>query len=298
MGSRESQSTTTMKNIPAYAEEFVKSYLLRSNNIAFNTEFDQYFTAYTGETYAPIQTPLKTNELDGINKLATRGRGGSLEVAKGNTVITNVMDGVYLSGATVDFQAMLTNATTKPANTFETQIRNLLGGSLYLMGDLSNENHASSLTAPIVARYNDRALASMYETNYRTERDNQNKLLPKAIEYAQESIKDAEWLRKAGLYYRVWLQGSYEDSYKKFYEGEILGVTRTEVLGNSIRALVGTQRKTTAPFYRPSPIMGMATMGMAGAALGAALALPTGGLSVLAGALIGGGAGGILGLFQ
>lgn len=283
-----------MKNIPVYAEEFVKSYLLRSNDIAFNAEFDSYFTTYTGETYAP----MLANELDGINKLATRGRSGSLEVAKGNTVITNVMDGVYLSGATVDFQAMLTKATTKPSNTFETQIRNLLGGSLYLMGDSSNENQAFVLTAPIAARYNDRALASMYETNYRAERDNQSRVLPEAIDYANESIKDAEWLRKAGLYYRVWLQGSYEDSYKKFYEGEILSVNRVEVLGNSIRALVGTQRKTTAPFYRPSPIMGMATMGMAGAALGAALALPTGGLSVLAGALIGGGAGGIFGLFS
>ena len=287
-GGGSQQATTTMKNIPAYAEEFVKSYLLRSNDIAFNAEFSEFFTAYTGDTSAP----MLTNELEGITKLATRGRSGSLEVAKGNTVITNVMDGVYLSGATVDFQAMLTKATTKPSNTFETQIRNLLGGSLYLMGDSSNKNQAFILTAPIAARYNDRALASMYETNYRTERDNQNRLLPKAIEYAQESIKDAEWLRKAGLYYRVWLQGSYEDSYKKFYEGEILSVNRVEVLGNSIRALVGTQRKTTAPFYRPSPIMGMASGAMSGAAAGFMFS----GNPI--GAVIGGVAGGILGLLS
>ncbi|MCR4293619.1 MAG: hypothetical protein NUV76_12170 [Candidatus Kuenenia sp.] len=294
MGSSKSQSTTTMKNIPVYAEVYVKDYLLRANSIAFDAANDQYFTAYTGETYAP----MLTNELDGINKLATRGRSGSLEVTKANSVITNVMDGIYLSGATVDFQAMLTNATTKPSNTFETQIRNLLGGSLYLVGDSSNENQSFALTTPIAARYKDRALALMYETNYRNERDNQNRLLPKAIEYAQESIKDAEWLRKAGLYYRIWLQGSYEDSYKKFYEGEILSVNRVEVLGNSIRALVGTQRKTTAPFYRPSPIVSMVGGAMSGAAMGAMLAAPTGGLSVLAGALIGGGAGGILGLFS
>ena len=285
MGGSKGTSTTTMKNVPAYAEEYVKSYLLKGNNIAFGAAYDSFFTQYSEETYAP----LFQNEIDGIAALATRGRNGSVVIDKGGTVITDSLDGDYLEGSNAAFQAMLVDATTKPSNTFETQIRNLLGGTLYNIGDLSAENQAYSLTSIIAARYNNRAAASMYKANYDMERITQDRLLYQASEYSKESVKDAEWLRKAGMFYRVWLQGSYEDSYKNWFEGQVLEVNRVEVLGNTIRALVGTHSKKTSPFYRPSPAGNVISGAMSGAAMGALMGGKTANpYMIVGGAIVGG----------
>lgn len=283
MGGSKGTSTTTMKNVPVYAEDFVKSYLTKGNAIAFDTAYDSYFTQYSEETYAP----LFQNEVDGMAALSTRGRNGSLVIDKGGTLITDSLDGDYLEGSNVAFQDMLVDATTRPSNTFESQIRNLLGGTLYNIGDLSAENQAYNLTSIMATRYNNRAAASMYKTNYDMERVNQDRVLHQAVEYSKESVKDAEWLRKSGMFYRVWLQGSYEDSYKNWFEGQVLEVNRVEVLGNTIRALVGTHSKKTAPFYRPSPAAGVIGGAMSVAAAGAMIGSgnPYG---IAAGAVVGG----------
>ena len=289
MGWSKGTSTTTMRNVPAYAEPFVRSYLEKGNAIAFDTAYDSFFTVYPDETWAP----LFQNEINGIEALATRGRNGSVVIDKGGTVITDSLDGDYLEGSNTAFQAMLVDATTKPSNTFESQIRNLLGGTLYNIGDLSVENQAYNLTSIMAARYNNRAAASMYKNNYDMERINQDRVLHQAAEYSKESVKNAEWLRKSGMFYRVWLQGSYENSYKNWFEGQVLEVNRVEVLGNTIRALVGTQSKKTAPFYRPSPAAGVIGGMMAGGAAGGMMAGAMWGKSagpygVAAGAVIGG----------
>lgn len=253
-------STSTMRNIPEYAVPYVQSYLIRANSIAFDTSYNSYFTAYTGSTYAD----LTTKELNGITAMADRGRNGSAIITKGNNVISDITSGTLLPGNDAKFQAALTDSTNKPSNTFESNIRNLLGATLYLVGDLSGENIAFDLTSTMAARYNDRAAAVMYKTNYDNERRRQNSILNDALIHGVEDIKNAELLRKAGLTYRIWLQGKYEDNYRKFFEGEVLTVNRTEILGNSIRALVGTQRKTVTQFQKPSmmgsilPLVGMA----------------------------------------
>ena len=264
---KSNSSTTTMRNIPPYAEEYVKSYLDRGNEIAFNAINDSFFTQYPEDTYAP----LFQNEVDGINALAERGRNGSGIINKGKQVVSDIIDGDYLIGNKDEFQDMLTNATTRPSNTFESQIRSLLGGTLYNVGEISNENQAYNLTSAIASRYNARAASAIYKTNYDMERINQDDVLRQNVEYAKEDVKDAEWLRMAGVYYRVWLQGSHEDSYRKWFEGQNLEVYRVEVLGNTIRALVGTHSKKTTPIYRPNKAIGVIGGAMSGAATGAML---------------------------
>ena len=289
MGGSKGTSTTTMRNIPKYAESYVRSYLDRGVSIAFDAQYNASFTAYTEPTY----TDLFQNEIAGIEALATRGRNGNVGINKGFTLITDALAGDYLPGNKAEFQTMLTDATSKPANIYEYQIRNLLGGTLYNTGDLSGENVAYNITSVISTRINDTAAALMYQNNYDSERIIQDGLLRQGIEYSKESVKDAEWLRKAGMFYRVWQQGQYEDSYKIWFEGQVLQVNRIEVLGNTIRSLVGTQSKKTAPFYRPSPAVGAIGGAMAGGAAGGAMAgaiwgEAAGPYGVAAGAVIGG----------
>ena len=288
MGGSKGTSTTTMRNVPTYAEGYVRSYLDRGVSIAFDAQYNASFTAYT----EPIYTDLFQDEKDGIAALATRGRNGNGGINKGFTLITDSLDGDYLPGNKAEFQSMLTDATSKPSNIYENQIRNLLGGTLYNTGDLSGENVAYDITSVISTRTNNTAAALMYQNNYDRERIIQDGLLRQGIEYSKESVKDAEWLRKAGMFYRVWQQGKYEDDYKIWFEGQVLQVNRIEVLGNTIRSLVGTQSKKTAPFFRPSPAGNVIGGAMAGAAAGAMIGGESGNpYLIVGGAIIGGVAG-------
>ena len=98
-----------------------------------------------------------------------------------------------------------------------------------------------------------------------------------------EPAKDAEMLHRAGLKYRVWLQGKYKTNYELWQDEQTASLRRTEVLGNAIRSLVGSQTTRTEPYHRPSPLMGAA----AGAMAGLPFAGATGGMSVVAGAALG-----------
>lgn len=283
-----------MQGLPSWAEEYVKSYLSKGNNIAFSTTYDSFFSVYPEETWAP----LFQNELDGIEALADRGRNGSPLITKGTKVITDIIDGSHLVGNKPQFQDMLTKTTTKPSNMFETQIRNRVGGSLYSIGDLSANNQAYNLTALISKRYNDRAAASLYKDSYDTERVNQSRILPKAIDYSKESIKNAEWLRKSGVHYRAWLSGSYTENYKKWYEGQVLEVNRVEVLGNTIRALVGTHSKKTVPFRVISKAVTVAAGAASGALSGAIIGSYYPIVGTVLGAIIGAIVGGVVAYFS
>ena len=288
-GGGSSTSTSTMNNVPAYAQPYVQAYLQRASAIAFNAEFDSYFTQYAAPTYADINDPLYPDEIDGINALASRGRNGNATIIKGDNHVKAMLDGDYLLGTKPEFQSMLDNVTGKPNQSFADDVRPELGGSCYLVGDLSAENKAYDLTANIPARYNDRTLAKIYSDNYRAERKYQDDSLPAGLEFVKQVGDNADMLRKAGLHYRVWLQGYDEDNYKKWFEGEALEVARVEVLGNAIRALVGTQTTKTEPYYRPNKMVGVVGGAMAGAAMGA----PLGPYGMAAGAIIGGIVGGL-----
>lgn len=292
-GSSQGTSTTTMRNIPSYAESYAQSMIGRAYDLAYNSVYDSYFTQYSGSTYVNINDVSYPNELSGINALATRGRNGNATIIKGITHLQSILDGDYLLGTKTEFTSMLNNVTGKPNQSFADYIRPELGGSCYLVGDLSAENHAQTLVDSIIpTRYNDRALAFIYNENWKTERGNQDRAIAAGTEYAKQSIDNAEYLRKAGLYYRVWLQGSYEDAYKLWYEGQILPITREEMLGNRIRALVSTHGKKTVPYYRPNRTATVASGMLTGAIAGGQVGFMAGGMY---GAVIGGVIGAVVG---
>ena len=178
-----------MKNLPDYAKPYVKSYLDRGVSVAFDAQYDTYFSLYTEPTYLN----LTTNEIAGIEALENRARNGSHLVIKGASNITETISGGYLEGRKPEFQTTITSATTKPSTTYNSKIKSRMGGSLYGIGDFSNDNLAHRLSNNLVNRYNEIAAASIYKVNYDSERNNQNTVLPKAMEYSKESIKDAKY---------------------------------------------------------------------------------------------------------
>ena len=281
-------STTTMKNLPAYAEPYVRSYLDRGVSVAFDAQYDTYFSLYTEPTYLD----LTTDEIDGIEALASRARNGSPLVIKGSSNITETLSGGYLEGGKPEFQTTITSATVKPSTTYDSKIKSRMGGSLYGIGDFSNDNLAHRLSNNLVNRYNEIAAASIYKSNYDSERNNQNTVLPKAVEYSKESIKDAKYLINAGMHRRAWQHGQYKDAYEKWYESQVLITNRTEVLGNTIRALVGTQGKKTTPIRIISKAvtvaMGAASGAITGAIIGSYFPVIGTAIGAVIGAIVGG----------
>lgn len=260
MGSKSGQSTTTVKNLPLYAEPFVKDYLLRASELSKTG-----LSKYTEPTYADQQQ----EEKDGINRLATRGKNGSPEIDKSIDYIENLLDGEYLTGARAEFTTMVSTISTNNTQSFLNDIKSRLGAKVLLMGDLSNENHSQDLVANTTTRYINRLNAELFKNNYDIERKHQTFGLDYGIPFASQDVKDAEVLRVAGLYAREYQQGSYIDLYSRFYENEALIVRSLDILGNAIRSMVGTQSSKTEPYYRPSPVGSIMGGAMAGAGIGA-----------------------------
>lgn len=325
MSGSNGSATTVVDSLPGYVKEFVYSgsydskgnlddskehgksgYLPWAVRLATNKESNELW--YYIETdsdgnpildsngnYIEISTYAEqdTKEKEGIKKLAYRGRYGySIIKNKAIPYIEDVLDGNYLTGTKAEFNTMLENVMDKPKKTFET-IMDEIGTSLYAIGDLSSGNLAKENIAD--SKYYDRTESLIKAQNYKSERRRQEHAINYGIEYGKQSVIDAETLRMAGLYQREYKQGKLTDAYKKDYDKLVTKIRRLEILGNAIRALVGTHEAETKPYYRPSPIVGIMGGAMAGAAAGAMLAAPTGGMSILVGALIGAAGGGLLG---
>jgi hypothetical protein len=305
-GSSKGSSTTTVKRLPAYAEPYAKSYLEGAETLSLEA-----YTNYPENTYAD-QT---ADEIAAIAKLVARGSGGNALIDKSIVYLEAVLDGDYLLGVYSKFTDLLSTISSKTTAQFST-INDLLGGKPYIIGDLSNDNLAqemSSTTAATVLARNEKIL---YNKNYLEERLLQNDSIEYVIEHGKQSIVDGELLRMAGVLQREYDHGYYMDLYKEWYEDQIGDIKRLEILGNGVRALVGTQTSITKPYYRPSKIAGaiggalsFAVMGQKMMSSMAASKAVAGGATIAEGAKIGSSAGwygvaagvvigGIMGLMQ
>lgn len=309
MSSSKGSATTVADKLPAYVKEYIfsglsetnkderlgdygeKGYLPWADDLARDKDYDDLWQYTDGDTYA-AQDGYET---DGINKLADRGRNGDALI-QNNAIpyIEGVLDGNYLTGTRAEFVTMLGKVADKPKETFK-NILDEIGTSLYVVGDLSSSNLAKESVDD--TKYYDRTAALIKAQNYKSERRRQEHAISYGIEYGKQSVIDAETLRMSGLYQREYEQGKLTDVYKKEYNKLVTKVRRLEILGNAVRALVGTHEAETKPYYRPSPVIGIMGGAMAGAASGAMLGSVVPGIGTLAGAIggaiLGGGMGGL-----
>lgn len=215
-------------------------------------------------TYAPHTS----EELSAISKMSTRGRNGNDTIKKGKAHLVDVVDGEYLDGNRSEFQGMLSDVKTKARDAFEDEVIPGLGATLYLIGDPAPDNLAEDLSSGVAAKHEDRVEAALLEGNYRIERKRQVYVLGQGVVYSAQDMLDAELLRRSGLYIREYEQGKLEDTWNRT-EGRYLSeIRRLEVLGNAIRSMIGTQEAHTTPYFKPSPLVGVAGGAMTGAMVG------------------------------
>lgn len=253
-------STTVIRNLPSWAEDSAKIYMERSNAL-FKANRG---SLYSGEVYA-VQSQ---DEIDAIESIANRGRGGDVLAADGIEYANNSLNGVLLSGLDSEFVGVVSDVLDSVKVTYDNLIAPLIDGdSPYLVG--GNEEHlALSLTETQV--YYDSQESKLYHSNYLNERMRQDLIVPQAIGLGYQSVVDAELLRMSGLYAREYEQGSLEAEYRLWYDARLNEVRSLEILGNAVRSIVGAERTTTTPNYKPSVISTIAGGAMAGAGMGMA----------------------------
>jgi hypothetical protein len=283
-------STSSVRTVPDWAIPYVTAYwdeayaLWQANTLA----------AYSGD----VTAAQPQDEVDGIDGLANRGRYGDQVITKAIAYEDDVINGGYLAGSKAAFLAALAlvtgNSTTDWASVYSRIGRKPLyvgdTDSSILAQRLVNTPRYGVAVDSVPTIYNARMSALIYADNWRKERDIQNQGLGYGVEMGKHAAIDAEALRRAGLYQREYLQGTYELAHKLFVEGQEIDVANLEIFGNAIRALTGSQQTTTQDMPGANKVMTAVGGAVAGATAGWFLGGPVG-------AVVGGIVGGVIGWF-
>jgi len=275
-------STSTVRTVPDWAIPFVTSYFQEGYDLwQANT-----LAVYTGD----VTADQPQDEVDGIAGLANRGRYGDQVITKAIAYENDVINGGFLPGTKSAFLAALALVTGNSTTDFAS-VNSRIGRKPLFVGDSDSSLLAQALVVGTPAIYNARMSALIYADNFRKEREIQDHGLAYGVEMGKHAAIDAEALRRAGMYQREYLQGTYELSHRLFVEGQEIAVANLELFGNAIRALTGSQQTTTQNQEGGSKLMGAAGGAMGGAMMG----FMVGGIP---GAVIGGMIGGVIGWFS
>jgi hypothetical protein len=252
-------STSTVRTVPDWAIPYVTAYW----NQAYALWQADTLAVYTGD----VTAAQPQDEVDGIDGLAVRGRYGDQVITKAIAYENDVINGGYLAGTKAAFLAALALVTGNSTSDFAS-VNSRIGRKPLFVGDADPTLLAQSLVAGTPALYNARMSALIYADNWRKERDIQASGLAYGVEMGKHAAIDAEALRRAGLYQREYLQGTYELSHRLFVEGQEIAVANLELMGNAIRALTGSQQTTSQTQEGGSKVMGAVGGVMAGAMIG------------------------------
>lgn len=277
-----STNTATVITVPEWAQPYVQQYAQQ----AYDLWQGGSLTTYAGDIIAP----QNTDELEGIDGLATRGRYGDQVITKAIAYLEKVINGEFLDGTEAGFLQSVQESLTKGEDGFNNEIYPLIGRKAYYVGDSDPAYLAQTLAAGFPTLYNERMRAAFYAENFMRERRLQHHGLGYGVEMGKHAAIDAETLRSAGMYAREYLQTTYQLSHKLFIEQQELSIVKLEIFGNCLRALTGSQQTTTET--NPEQNKFMAAVG--GAVTGAMVGFYFGGW---VGAAIGGIIGGVIGLF-
>jgi hypothetical protein len=269
-------TTQTVRTVPDWAIPTVTAY----GQTAYDLWQADTLAVYTGD----VTAAQPQDEVDGIAGLANRGRYGDQVITKAIAYEDDVINGGYLPGTKAAFLAALALVTGNSTTDFAS-VNSRVGRKPLFVGDPDNTFLAQALVTGTPAVYNARMSALIYADNFRKERDIQDRGLSYGVEMGKHAAIDAEALRRAGLYQREYLQGTYELSHKLFVEGQEIAVANLEIFGNALRALTGSQQTTTQQMEGGSKVMGAVGGAISGAIIGSYI-MPGWGTAI--GAVVGG----------
>lgn len=255
-GGGSSNQTVTTNLLPDYAQPYVIAYLNKMTELS-NTGY----ATYPGATYAE----QNTDELDGITALANRGTNGNALIAAGTVLLSNILDGLKINTNTKvdEYYIRQAEAVIKEFEEITLPSLNQRFNMSGNYGSLSHNWAQAKAAESVMSKLQDIGLNTYFQ-DYLSERSLQVDGLGHTVNYANQSISDAELLKKTGEFEREYSQGYLENEYKKFHDELTKIVKRHELLGNGVRAIVGAQTEVTSPLYRPSPFASIAGIAMAG----------------------------------
>jgi hypothetical protein len=280
-------TTQTVRTVPDWAIPYVTAYW----DQAYALWQGDALVVYTGD----VTAAQPQDEVDGIDGLAVRGRYGDQVITKAIAYENDVINGGYLPGTKAAFLAALALVTGNSTTDFAS-VNSRIGRKPLFVGDPDSTLLAQALVTGTPALYNARVSALIYADNFRKERDIQDRGLAYGVEMGKHAAIDAEALRRAGLYQREYLQGSYELSHRLFVEGQEIAVANLELMGNAIRALTGSQQ-TTSQTMEGNKLMSAVGGVVAGAMTGAMIGSMVPGIGTVVGGVVGGVIGGVIGWF-
>lgn len=264
-GGSGAQNIIKDKLLPDFAEGSVKKYVQRAWHMS-----DPNSNNYNLDKLNALSTYAEwnANEQEGIDNLATRATDGSSVVKKGNDLLEEIFDGSKLNANTT-LNDLYTKQSAIIKQEFEEEILPGIEYEALSIGMCGSSGHnikqtkaAESILVKLIE-----ISKGIYFDDYETARDIQENSLGHGVVYGTESIRNAELLRQAGLYIREYNQGKLEDAYRKWTSRQIHEITKLEILGNAIRATIGSSVTKTEPFFRPKPIAQIAGLALAGAGL-------------------------------
>jgi hypothetical protein len=281
-------TTQTVRTVPDWAIPVVTEYFQRG----YDLWKDDTLAVYTGD----VTAAQPQDEVDGIAGLANRGRYGDQVITKAIAYENDVINGGFLPGTKAAFLAALALVTDNSEADFAS-VNSRIGRKPLFVGDSDSTLLAQSLVAGTPALYNARMGALIYADNFRKERDIQDHGLSYGVEMGKHAAIDGEALRRAGMYQREYLQGTYVLNHKLFLEGQEIAVTNLEIFGNVVRGLTGSQQTTDATQPGGNRLASAVGMGMTGAVAGYLIGAEIGSVGGPWGAAIGFVVGGVIGWF-
>lgn len=263
LGGGGGDSIVVQNALPAYLKDDVKTYVQKSTDWS-DPGNSIFLTDYNGSTYAP----QNINETGGIGKLITRATTSPMTITKARTLIQNNLGGVNLNVNTKadTYYAKRAEILTQeleeeilPAIKIKASMLNMYGSSgMHVEMAKASEQIAAKLLE---------ISKEVYYDDYETNKAHQFRAIETAITYAIESRRDWELLLQAGYYKKEYTQGSLSDTYTQWRATRDREVTKLEILGNAIRATLGSWTKEIKPLHVPSLIGQTAGLAFAGAGL-------------------------------
>lgn len=295
MGGSGAGSSQQVTNLFAGFEPEVSEYVKAMRDLV------NYSTTTTKPQFRPslFSLPATTyatqnaDELEGISRLATRARNGSSVISAGETVLRDTYDGLKLTG-NPKLDSLWTRRKEEVVQEWDEETLPRIDSIANLNGAFGSSGH-HVLQAKEAEKVMKRLAAIAYEIygqSYFAERVIQQAALGLGIEYGTQDIKDAEMLRQVGLYKREYSQGAREDAYKRSLADIDMQIMRLEVLGNSIRTVMGSYVTRTSQLFYPSKFAEIAGIALAGLSLAGSLYGGGGGVGSPSAAQQTGGAGG------
>ncbi|MCK4789462.1 MAG: hypothetical protein KAV87_37315 [Desulfobacteraceae bacterium] len=249
-------STVNENPLPDWAAPYVQKFLTRANVISTKS-----VTAYEGATYAI----RNQNEIDGIAALAARAKDGNTTINLGSALLISTLQGNRLSGYPEKDEEWAARSTESYED-FIYEIMPKINTNANAAGGYGGSGHMKAQIFAARKLFNSMATLAyeVFGRDYFTERRFMTDGIGYAEGFAQNSIADTEALRLAGLFEREYQQGILEDYYKLWLDEQDQEIRKLDVMGNAIRAMVGSTVERTTPLYRPGEMAEMAGIALTG----------------------------------